>query len=197
MKIVPILIFVSAFILVTGGLIFLNTTYANIFKFDFSPESERVLIQDSTNNMKKELAKQEELHPDKIIDSLTVSDTLNSLTADIKDSVSLISKQDSIINTTSKPNLTVQKPDTSNKEIQNPELTKAVKKGDIDSTYINWIKDTAKMYEAMEPKKAARIIENYPDDVARDIMYKMKKKKAAEILAEFDPIVANRITRYW
>ncbi|MEJ2615743.1 MAG: hypothetical protein P8Z35_12355, partial [Ignavibacteriaceae bacterium] len=41
MKISNILVFIAAFVFVTVGLIFLNSIYSNIFKFDFSPVSLR------------------------------------------------------------------------------------------------------------------------------------------------------------
>jgi len=68
-------------------------------------------------------------------------------------------------------------------------------KEEIDSIYNKWMKSTAKLYENMEPKKAAKIISSYSDNMARDIIYTMKKKKAAEILAELSPEFASRITR--
>ena len=64
-----------------------------------------------------------------------------------------------------------------------------------DSNYIIWMKQTAKMYEVMDPKKAAKIIQSYSDNIARDIIYSMKQKNAAEILSELNPDIANRITR--
>lgn len=64
-----------------------------------------------------------------------------------------------------------------------------------DSAYISWKKQTAALYELMEPKKAAKIIQNFSDNIARDILYTMKKKKAAEILAQLNPETANRITK--
>ena len=63
-KTLNILIFVAAFILVTGGLIFLNSVYSNIFKFDFSPASARdtLAVADSVslNNASTELKQQED-----------------------------------------------------------------------------------------------------------------------------------------
>jgi Mg/Co/Ni transporter MgtE len=64
-----------------------------------------------------------------------------------------------------------------------------------DSSYLIWMKQTAKLYESMDPKKAAKIIQSYSDNIARDIIYSMKQKNAAEILSELNPDTANRITR--
>ena len=59
-----------------------------------------------------------------------------------------------------------------------------------------WIKQTAKLYESMDPKKAALIIKNYSESTARDIIYRMKKNKAADVLSELDPVTANRIAQF-
>jgi flagellar motility protein MotE (MotC chaperone) len=64
-----------------------------------------------------------------------------------------------------------------------------------DTVYTKWTKSTASMLEAMDPRRAAKIIQNYSDNIAKDILYTMKKKKAAQILAELNPELANRITR--
>jgi flagellar motility protein MotE (MotC chaperone) len=49
--------------------------------------------------------------------------------------------------------------------------------------YDDWVKRTSSLYEAMEPERVAKIITKYSDNVARDLLYKMKKKKTVEILA--------------
>ena len=69
-------------------------------------------------------------------------------------------------------------------------------KSEVDTIYQKWIKQTAKLYESMDPKKAALIIRNYSETTARDIIYKMKKNKAAEVLSELDPVTANKIARF-
>ena len=45
----------------------------------------------------------------------------------------------------------------------------------------------------MDTRKAAKIIQGYSDNIVRDLLLTMKKKKAAEILAEFKPETATRI----
>lgn len=83
------------------------------------------------------------------------------------------------------------------KEVPKTETTVAqvVETVKRDSAYFAWKKQTASLYEMMEPKKAAKIIQNFSDNVARDILYSMKKKKAAEILAQLNPETANRFTK--
>ena len=46
----------------------------------------------------------------------------------------------------------------------------------------------------MEPKRAAKVIANYSDNEARELIYAMKQKKAAEILSLLDPVFVNKIT---
>ena len=78
------------------------------------------------------------------------------------------------------------------------ELSKSLEKdvdNQPDSLYREWTKKTAKLYEIMDPAKAAKIIQGYSDNVARDLIYSMKKNKASEILAAFSPENANRIMR--
>jgi len=89
------------------------------------------------------------------------------------------------------------KPENSNDPVNLAESAKKTlaenNKAKQDSSYVEWIKNTVKLYESMETQKAAKIILGYSDNIARDILLKMKKKKAAEILAEFKPEIATRI----
>lgn len=52
-----------------------------------------------------------------------------------------------------------------------------------DSAFTEWRKNTVKMFEAMDSKKAAVVLASYSDEMARELLYSMKKKKAAEILS--------------
>ena len=82
--------------------------------------------------------------------------------------------------------------ETSQLEATNSEFEK---KKDSEAEYKEWVTNTTKLYESMESQKAAKIILKYSDNIAKDILYGMKKKKAAEILAEINPEIAKRITR--
>ena len=62
--------------------------------------------------------------------------------------------------------------------------------------YSEWITKVTSIYSAMEPKKAAKIIQTYSDNVARDILYNMNKKTAAKVVSELSPETANRIFRF-
>ena len=61
--------------------------------------------------------------------------------------------------------------------------------------YNDWIASTVKLYESMDSKQAAKIITNYSDNVARDIIYAMKKKKAAEILSNLNSEQIVKLTQ--
>lgn len=193
-KILYIVSFLLAFVLVTGLLIFLNSTYNNIFVFDFSAkvhtvselkkndqkESTKVLPKDS-NTENVALQNVVESKIDSIInkkepviakDSIAALPVNSKLTADVKPVVKI-------------PQITASEPIKIEKTNSNNARR--------DSLHNVWVKNTAKLYEAMDTQKAAKIILGYSDNIARDLLLMMKKKKAAEILAEFKPETATRI----
>jgi flagellar motility protein MotE (MotC chaperone) len=47
----------------------------------------------------------------------------------------------------------------------------------------------------MDSKIVAKLILNLSDDTARDLIYSMKKRKAAEVLSNLSPEIAIRLTR--
>lgn len=188
--------YIIAFIAVTVIIILLNNQFNNIFYLDFNPpvkvHQEKVLTsKDSTsypgpylkgqltNSIDKKVTtlKQKSdssgITKSAIIDSSLV-DSLSELKHELKVNEKLYSKQVKL-----------------NETLQQQKDAEAKK----DSAYMDWAKKTAKLYEKMDAVKAAKIIQNYSDNVARDIIYLMKQNKAAEILAQFSPEVANRITR--
>jgi flagellar motility protein MotE (MotC chaperone) len=173
-------------------MIFLNATYKNIFAFDFKPLHPTPVVKsistlnnqfnykEAFDQMTKELKNQlwDSLKTITFtpidstknkIDGSVLTDSIKSLKAMIEN----IAKADSIA------------------KLQ-PIVSEKAKN---DTTYLKWTKKTAALYEAMDSKKAAKIIQNYSDNIARDILYTMKKKKAADVLANLNPETANRITR--
>jgi flagellar motility protein MotE (MotC chaperone) len=64
-----------------------------------------------------------------------------------------------------------------------------------DSAYAAWLKATVKLYESMDSKQAAKLIQNFSDSEARDLIYSMKKKKAAEILSNLSAEKVTILTR--
>lgn len=190
-KIVYGLIFTLLFAIVSAGMIYFNSKYKNIFAFDFSPRINK-------EQLKKDLAKADTLKTNTLktdslktnslkVDSLkTEKDTLK--TNELKNNEKIVAsteiKNKSIPQVTNTA-LTTEVPF----RLPASDKTKAKK----DSIYKEWVKQTVKIYESMDSKKAAKVIINYSDNIARDILLKMKKKKAAEILAELKPEVVSRI----
>ena len=209
------LIFVTAFMLTTVGIIYYNSQYNNIFKFDFSPAlSEQSITQ-------KIIAKQDSIKKAqndslKTTDSLKVSmnggspvkDSLglkqvnaNNTKADIKEN-SVVEKG-AAIQKDSK-NAVPQNVSTATEEKQDKlkddkqlttDVNKDLSKNMASDDYKNWRKKTIAIMESMDPKKASNILKNYADNVGRDIIYTMKKKKAAEILSYLDASTVQKLTK--
>lgn len=192
-KIVYIIVFSTAFLGVTGLLIFLNTQFNNIFKFDFSKP--RTVNERSIKLAEKDYTQVEDFikneFKQEVIDSLkkiyvtTKTDTVYKVV--LKDPTLQESLADA------KVNFSKMADDLKNqkKKIETLETNLNAKQ---DSVYKDWIKSTVKLFEAMDSRKAAKIITEYSDNVARDIIYSMKKKKAAEILTQLDPQTVIQLT---
>ena len=186
-KIATAIIIIIAFIMVTVAIAYLNLKYNNVFAFDFTPAHQAVELR--TEKQISEL--KESLRPEieksvfdslKVIgfDSTAIMNANNRLVL-LEDSIEVL--QDWIAKLSNeKLALEAIKADNERKSESNEE-------------YKKWIAETSKFYESMESAKAAKIILKYSDNIAKDILYSMKKKKAAEILAEINPEIAKRITR--
>jgi flagellar motility protein MotE (MotC chaperone) len=187
-KFVYIGVFAMAFAAVTSAIFYMNMRYKNIFKFDFTPEmvaTDSLAVQQqpfggSVNNGAN-------TH---IADSLSAS-SMDSLYANAAapppvkqvDSLQLLKDKIAFLN---------NELSAKEQELASIKTESAAKR---DSTYQDWKKQTVKLYETMDSKKAAKILATYTDDVARDILYSLKKKKAAQILAELNVETATRLTR--
>lgn len=195
--------FLFAFFVVTGLLIYLNSSFENIFEFNFTPKS-IVEVSDSTKT--DSLYVSENLDtvqtPDStaqdsiLLSSLGGVESKDSSNIEKIDSVkinNLTEKSDNkkgkenIVEQNNKTDLTVTQPQNDKPETQNEPEGKE---------YNEWIKKVSSIYSSIEPKKAAKIIQTYSDNVARDILYGMNKKTAAKVVSEFNPETANRIFRF-
>jgi flagellar motility protein MotE (MotC chaperone) len=238
-KIIYISVFLTAFILTSGTVIYLNSRYSNIFKFDFRPAETLSSVTDTLNSPQKfpndsllstkpaNIDTKKTLDADSLrraalekraaMDRRTADSLYTAALNKFKDS----SKTEAVPEKINKTNKTLPAQQKTGlnliKEITSPEISKSdipltkttgttepvTGNSEIvsnnstkeDTLYTKWMKSTAKLYENMEPKKAAKIIASYSDNMARDIIYTMKKKKAAEVLAELNPEFASRITR--
>jgi flagellar protein FlbB len=183
--------FLLVFVVVTAALIYGNSIFNNIFLFDFSPIKYAEVKKKDVPDVKP------------AADSLAVADTnstdgakIDSTSISLSDSTNVADVIEQKVNKTSQTQkinkvaeaVQPSKIDNSAKINQNEKLS--AKK---DSVYQTWLKETVKLYESMDTKKAAKIIQGYSDNIARDLILKMKKKKAAEILSEFKPEVVIRI----
>ncbi len=204
-KIIYIIVFLAAFALTSGGVLYMNSHYKDIFKFDFTPiktvhktDSKKAngTVGISSEDFSEFKIYMQKEFKNEIFDSLKSlykkSEKVDTVYAKVfKDSVLL----DSLNN--------ISRALKETKDIlfaNQKKLYAAAKAQDNsgtmkDSNYVEWTKQTAKLYEAMDPRKAAKIIQSYSDNVARDILYTMRQKKAADILAELNPETANRITK--
>lgn len=192
-KIVYIIVFSMTFLGVTGVLIFLNTQFTNVFKFDFSKP--RIKNERTIKLAKKDYSQVEDFlkgeFKQEVIDSLkkiyvtTKTDTVYKVV--LKDPTLQESLTDAKVNFTKMAEEIKQKDEKI--ETLKEDLTSKQ-----DSVYKAWLKNTVKLFEAMDSKKAAKIITNYSDNVAKDIIYSMKKKKAAEILAQLAPQTVIQLT---
>jgi flagellar motility protein MotE (MotC chaperone) len=188
--------FILAFIFVTGAIIYLNTIYTNIFKYDFTPVGQ--MVADTS----QQATQQNQLQEQKVDSTTNMSAAVDSLNKNIQqavlDTASMVTLKDTnsiakvknIVADQKKINNT-QLAKTDNEKSENVPITKSIAKS--DTTYRKWIKTTGKLYESMDSKKAAKIILGYSDNIARDMLLSMRKKKAAEIVAEFKPEIAARI----
>lgn len=196
-----------AFLMTTGALIILNQNYENIFKLDFSPARSRkaTLPVSMTGNSPINMAGNEKLDikileaqlKQKILDSLdgeskkTVQNTTSQKEAQLPDNTKSGNKQAAVQNNDKKS----QGASEQKKEVKTAETPKDDSRARQDSSYAKWKKEMVKIYESMDSKTAAKIIQKLNDNQARDILFSMKKKKAAQIIAELSPDTANRLTR--
>ncbi|MDQ7817308.1 MAG: hypothetical protein RDU14_09835 [Melioribacteraceae bacterium] len=193
-KLIYVLIIVITFFMVTGAMFYGASTYKNIFALDFSPVETDTLKPKPVQPDAVQTAQTEPVAKPIKIDSV-ITPVANSKVyqdpaaiqinaSEITDSTKILLEQIKKLKT----QLTTSNPVVSSH--QTPTINANSLK---DSVYNKWVKSSVKLYEAMDSKKAAKIIQGYNDNIARDIIYSMKKKKAAEIMAEFKPDKANKI----
>ena len=197
-KIIYTVSFLLVFLLTTGAIVQLNSMYKDIFNFDFTPVKQPVknnLFNDTTKvsfaeiknyifgNFRKDVLDSLKSYlPPKAEDTVysnsfrdsSLIDSVRSLKTVLKDINAKIEEE---------AKKSTQLDNTDNQQVK------------TDSSYKQWVKQTAKLYESMDPQKAAKIIQSYSDNVARDIIYSMRQKQAAQILSELNPETANKITR--
>ncbi len=191
-KVIYIVSFMLTFALVSGVFIYLNSIYKNIFVFDFTPVTQ---VQNPQAN-KIEQKAEKKTFPSKNEEPIKIDSPPKNI-PDIKPNDAVTAKKDIV----QAPKLTMpiaeQNKAEKEKLVQQTEVIKPSilekESARKDSAYKAWLKQTVKLYESMDTQRAAKIIRGYSDNIARDILLSMKKKKAASILAEFKPEEAIRI----
>jgi flagellar motility protein MotE (MotC chaperone) len=207
-KIVYGLVFGLAFVLVTFGIIYMNSNYNNIWKFDFSPPAPKQAkaepVQQQTPPTEENTA-QTEVVPPSVDPVQTETAADNKVEPPVSVPKADNSQKDSLKILRDKiAQLEKQLQAKDQKNIVKPNPTPAAQTAKVEEPpkqVINkkkleeWAKQTAKLYESMDPKKAAKIIQSYSDNESREVLFQMNKKKAAKILAELDTETATRITK--
>ncbi|PJA95547.1 MAG: hypothetical protein CO129_11185 [Ignavibacteriales bacterium CG_4_9_14_3_um_filter_34_10] len=186
-KLIVAMVYTLTFAAVTAGIIFLNQKYENIFKFDFRPTIKMVRIDLKKPEYKTAVADLQKDIREKLIDSLKSVNALNEFASQfvdktpiLKDSISLLKKKLlRIVETQRKDSI----------------LAANMKSESGKKEYEEWLKKTASLYNTLESNQVAKIIKKYSDNVARDIIYKLKKQKAAEILSMMNPDEVTKITK--
>ncbi|HOI28426.1 MAG TPA: hypothetical protein PLZ15_01605 [Melioribacteraceae bacterium] len=196
-KLIYVLILLIAFFMVTGAMYYGASTYKNIFVLDFTPVDSGLepAKKDSTiTDVTREAETPEKPAPPDSSIAMNQTGASPADTADLKISASTITDNTDVL--AEQINKLKEQVSLLSEKSVSPDSPENISQSVIsvnDSVYNKWVKNSVKLYEAMDSKKAAKIIQGYNDNIARDIIYSMKKKKAAEIIAEFKPELANRI----
>ena len=185
-------VFLFAFVIVTGLLIYMNSTYENIFQFNFTPKS--LVIADSlkTDSLKTAMNDSTAVKDSVLLSSMSgveENDSLNQNPVENKEIENPAQNKHNEVVDQKNPKTDL----TSNQQQNNQTTTQTLPQG---KEYTEWVTKVTSIYSAMEPKKAAKIIQTYSDNVARDILYNMNKKTAAKVVSELSPETANRIFRF-
>jgi len=201
--------FLFVFVVVTGLIIYFNSSYENIFQFNFSPKSTAQLSDstktDSTKTDSVNVLENNELTA--VSDSTIVQDSIllsslggveaNDSTKKDMNLNKIVENQQVNLNQKKEINISDTKHSKTNiTENQQSDIQPVKQNVAQGKEYTEWIQKVSSIYSALEPKKAAKIIQTYSDNVARDILYNMSKKTAAKVVSELSPETANRIFRF-
>ena len=169
------LIFIIAFVATTIGIYTFNNKYANMFEFDFR-DAAKAAKADS-------LAIKEDTTLVDLSDSLIAANVHEEKAKELKKEFK-----------ETKVELDETSSELSKKE-KELEFLKQQLEVKNNEEHDEWLKSTIKLYEAMETNKAGQLLKTIPENEAREIIYSMKKKKAAEILSNLDTETVKRLTR--
>lgn len=196
-KIIYTVVFLLAFALTTGAMMFLNNKYENIFKFNFAPASQNrsILSQTKKDNSKQSDNKQQPSDNKGNENQNILSKGAN---ANAANNSSAVLNPNSSSNAKQAPDNGKQNSAAKNNDSKNSNSTAAFEKKKLEPAYIKWKKDMVKTYDKMDPKSVAKILIKMNDNYARDILFSFKDKKRAEIIETIltlSPEAATRLTR--
>ncbi len=197
-----VMAFAVAFVAVTGILILANMHFRNIFAFDFRPRPVKKVVKHKVTFCPKDYWRIEKFVRDEFKKELL--DTLHTMyfkkkidtvyTVIVKDKA-LMESVNKAMKTIIKQDAEIKKKDKKIAELEDKiKKEKEREKQKRSEEYVNWVKNNAKLLSEMDSGMAAKIIENYSDNIAKDLIYAMKKKKAAEILSYLPPKKVAKIT---
>ncbi|MBI9073636.1 MAG: hypothetical protein JEY94_18710 [Melioribacteraceae bacterium] len=192
---VYIFVFFMTFLGISGTLYFLNDNFTNIFEFDFSPAPD---IKLRNHRMKLKLDSLNEYYTRTKIDTFyiyndtsLVSKNNNAIVDNERLRFELSTKEEFIADLEKQ---IIAKDDTIQQVSVELEGLKTEGNEENKEDHDKWLKSTVKLFEKMDAKKAAKIIETYSDNIAKEIIYSMKNKNAAEILSLLNPEKVTKLT---
>lgn len=180
-KLSILLVFAITFIGVAGTIYFLNQKYNNIFVGDFRPAPDVIEINRALEGRVDSLNQyfvRTRIDTFFIYQDTTLINQLADAQNQIADLRKQLTEKDKTIQSIEGRISTIK---TTNTAVQ-------------DSTRDAWLTSTVKLLQTMDARRAARIIEQYDIGLQRDVIYKMKKKKAGEILSQLNPDLATKLT---
>jgi flagellar motility protein MotE (MotC chaperone) len=186
-RIVYLLIFIFAFALVTGGMFVTNDKYENMFRFDFRDRHALLVEKHMQDSIK---IVQDSIRNKMVQDSIARKNNPDSLQAEQAQQLQPPAEAEQAANANGKPD---DKKNAFASSVAVPVNAKL--KAEKDSIYARKIRQTVQLYETMDAKQVAKVIQTYNDDIAHDIIFAMKKKKAGEILSLLSPDLVHRITK--
>lgn len=194
------IIFFIVFLLVTAGVYYIAETQPKLLIVNIPFVTKEEAKEVST--LKQE-SKRIELLEDQLPEDDLVAiqlDPASAIKPIVKVRVDTVYQDVIIKDTQWKDSLLVVEAEIRNLKKENTDKTKEIERlktriqTEKDEKYTTWLKSTVKMYEAMNAKQAAKYIQKFSDSEARDLIYAMKKKKAAEVLANLDEETVTKLT---
>jgi len=167
-------IFIGAFVVTSYFVYTYNEKYVNLFELDLR-DAAKVALADSLAQIKSETL----ATSDSAIVMKKPVEKNKEVEKDLKETKMKLNKTSNIL---------------SQKEKELEILKEKLEVRNVEE-HEKWLKSTIKLYEAMEPTKAAQLLKALPEHEARELIYSMKNKKAAEILSSLDTETIKRLTR--